>query len=127
VIVLDASVMIGYLDAGDLHHERAEQLLDRAAQPLAISTGTLAEVLVGPTRAGQERWLGEILSDLDVTEVLGPEGSAPALARLRVDTGLRLPDCCVLLAARSSGAAVATFDARLAAAAASLGLLVLDG
>jgi rRNA-processing protein FCF1 len=35
-----------------------------------------------------------------------------------------MPDCCVLLAAIGAGAAVATFDARLAAAAARAGVAV---
>jgi predicted nucleic acid-binding protein len=52
VIVLDASVLIAYLDAEDAEHRRAESLLAReiddqfAANPL-----TLAEVLVGPARS----------------------------------------------------------------------------
>jgi predicted nucleic acid-binding protein len=40
-----------------------------------------------------------------------------ALAELRVSSGLRMPDCCVLLAAHATGGTVATFDHRLADAA----------
>lgn len=44
------------------------------------------------------------------------------LAELRALTGLRLPDCCVQLAAEYADAsAVLTSDARLARAAAELG------
>jgi len=51
------------------------------------------------------------------------EDDAPRLARLRAGSRLRLPDCCVLLAARDAAAAgVATFDARLAEQAERLGL-----
>ena len=44
-----------------------------------------------------------------------------ALAELRVSSGLRMPDCCVLLAAHATGGTVATFDHRLADAARALG------
>lgn len=47
------------------------------------------------------------------------------LAQLRARTGLRLPDCCVLLAAETSQATVVTLDRRLAAAASSSGLDVI--
>jgi len=47
------------------------------------------------------------------------------LATLRAGTGLKLPDCCVLLAAEQVHAAVATFDDRLAAAGRDHGHLVL--
>ena len=57
------------------------------------------------------------------TIALGPD--APArLAALRAGTRLRLPDCCVLLAAQTAGAQVASFDERLTAAAESLGMTV---
>lgn len=50
------------------------------------------------------------------------------LARLRVRTGLKLPDCCVLYAARMNPPAqLATFDTRLAAGAAALDIGVLSG
>ena len=40
------------------------------------------------------------------------------LARLRAETGLKLPDCCVLLAAQdASASSVLSFDDRLSAAA----------
>ena len=39
------------------------------------------------------------------------------LARLRTATGLKMPDCCVLLAAESTNARLATFDNRLRKAA----------
>ena len=46
------------------------------------------------------------------------------LAALRAETRRRLPDCCVLLAAISTKAEVATFDERLALAATQLGITV---
>jgi predicted nucleic acid-binding protein len=50
------------------------------------------------------------------------DDSPVRLAMLRADTGLRLPDCCVLLAAQQTGGSVLTFDDRLARVAEGLGL-----
>lgn len=125
MIVLDASVLIAHLDAADRHHEHAEALLLAATEEdLGASTLTLAEVLVAPARAGRLDAAEAALRDLGVDVVALPGDAAPRLARLRADTGLRLPDCCVLLAARQSGAALATFDDRQAAAARDLGIAV---
>nr|WP_293774994.1 hypothetical protein [Sporichthya sp.] len=43
---------------------------------------------------------------------------------MRAETGLRMPDCCVLLSAEATGATVATFDDRLAASAEARNLAV---
>ena len=56
---------------------------------------------------------------------LGRDAARRLAALLRVDTRLKLPDCCVLLAAQDAGAdTVATFDDRLGAAAEGLGISV---
>ncbi len=47
------------------------------------------------------------------------------LAELRVATGLKLPDCCVLDVAAHHQASLATFDADLASAARHRGVAVL--
>jgi predicted nucleic acid-binding protein len=125
VIVLDASVLIAHLDATDVHHERAGAILrDAVEEPIGASPITLAEVLVGPARAGEVDRATALLHELDVTSV-GLLDDAPArLAVLRAGTGLKLPDCCVLLAAEQTRGAVATFDDRLANAATEHGLAV---
>jgi predicted nucleic acid-binding protein len=123
VIVLDASVLIAHLDAGDAHHEAAAELLEQAIDDdLAASTVTLAEVLVGPVRSGRLDAALAALTDLEVAEIRLPSEAALELARLRGSTNLRLPDCSVLLAARQTGARVASFDRPLLAAATALGL-----
>jgi predicted nucleic acid-binding protein len=48
--------------------------------------------------------------------------AAERLAALRVATELKLPDCCVLLAAEDAQARLLTFDARLAREAGRRGL-----
>ncbi|MGC8628356.1 MAG: PIN domain-containing protein [Acidimicrobiales bacterium] len=128
VIVLDASVLIAYLDADDAAHAKAEQLLaNEVDDNFAASTVTLAEVLVAPARYGRLSQAQAALSDLEVAELTFPPDSAVRLARLRVSTGLKMPDCCVLLAAQSTGARVGSFDAALLRAARQLGIAVAGG
>jgi predicted nucleic acid-binding protein len=123
VIVLDASVLIAHFDQHDALHARAtEQLLDAAVQPFGASSITLAEILVGPTRTGHLADAQAALRALDVTELPLPASAATRLAALRVETALKLPDCCVLLAAQDAAGTVLTFDDRLAREAARLGV-----
>lgn len=126
MILLDASVLIAYLDGEDSHHAAAERLLAQAIEDeLAASTLTLAEVLVVPARHGRLDAVRAVLCDLEVQELPCPANSAVRLAQLRANTGLKMPDCCVLLAAEDVGARVASFDDRLlkAAEARELGIL----
>jgi predicted nucleic acid-binding protein len=126
VIVFDASVLVAYLDGDDDHHAAAEALLiaalddDFGANPL-----TLAEVLVEPARQGRLEAVRAALYDLEINELPFPPDTAAQLAQLRVSTRLKMPDCCVLLAAHDRGATVACFDERLARAAEDLNLAVL--
>ncbi len=125
MIVLDASVLIAHLDSSDANHERATKLLLKAADdPLGASPLTLAEVLVGPARADRLEAALSALGELDVTTIRLAEDAPARLASMRATTRLRLPDCCVLLAARDAQAAVATFDDRLALSARDAGLSV---
>lgn len=123
MIVLDASVLIAHLDPRDALHETAdERLLVAADQPFGASTITLAESLVAPLRTGRLRTTQAALRALEVAELPLPANAAERLAALRADTGLKLPDCCVLLAAEAANGGVLTLDERLARAAAERGL-----
>lgn len=123
MIVLDASVLIGYLDADDAHHERATQLLEREIDAdLALNPLTLAEILVGPMRADRLDLALAVLHGLEIVERPFPPEAALRLAQIRTLTGRRIPDCCVLFTAEDAAASVATFDTGLMKAAASLGL-----
>lgn len=126
MIVVDASVLVAHLDEADAHHERASTLLLQAvASPVGASPITLVEALVGPAASNRLEEARAALRQLAVDEVaLGAD--APArLARLRAEVGVKLPDCCVLLAAQDVAAdAILTFDARLASAAERLGIPV---
>ena len=119
MIVVDASVLIAHLDENDALHDRAvDALLAAAEHPLGCSPITLAEVLVGPARAGRLRDARSAITDLGVAEIPLGGDAAGRLAALRAETALKLPDCCVLLAAEDGRAqTVLTFDDRLARAA----------
>lgn len=126
MIVLDASVLIAYLDSEDAQHARAETLLiQQIDDDFAANTLTLAEVLVAPARERRLDAAREALADLEVKELAFPADSAVRLAQLRAGTGLKMPDCCVLLAAEDGRARVASFDDRLSDAAASRNLVVV--
>jgi predicted nucleic acid-binding protein len=126
VIVLDASILIAYLDAENSHHGAAEALLAREVDDeLAVNPLTLAEVLVVPVRDGRLEAMLSALRDLEVEALPFPADTAVRLAQLRATTRLKMPDCCVLLSAEEAGARVASFDARLAHAAEDRGLPIL--
>ena len=123
MIILDASVLIAHLDQGDIHHTLAtKRLLDAAAEQFGASAITLAEVLVAPTRAGRLNAARDALRTLEIDELQLPPNASERLAALRAETGLKLPDCCVLLAAEAVDGVVLTFDDRLAREAVRLGL-----
>lgn len=120
--VLDASILLAHLDDTDPHTEAAETILAEA-DALAASTITLAEVLVGAARVGRLDEQLEAFAALKISELPVERGAAVQLARLRAESGLRMPDCCVLHAAVTAGAdALATRDDRLSRAAAERGL-----
>lgn len=126
MIVLDASLVIAHLESRDTHHERASSYLrHRAGERFVMHSLNLAEVLVGGARVGRAE---EMLHDLeamgiDVADIV--EGEPLRLAELRAATRLKMPDCCALDVAMTSGAlALATFDDALAEAARARGLAV---
>ncbi|MEA2279769.1 MAG: hypothetical protein QOK21_376 [Solirubrobacteraceae bacterium] len=100
----------------------AKKLLAMAEEAFVCGPITRAEVLVGPGRTDRLAVAATALATLVLDDVaLGTD--APArLAALRARTNFKLPDCCVLLAAEDAAATqIATFDDRLARAAAKLG------
>lgn len=123
MIVLDASVLIAHLDGDDRHHADAQSLLETNSQePLGASPITLAETLVSPARADRLADAETALRQLGVEELTLGENVPGRLAQLRTDIGLKMPDCCVLLAAQDHDARVASFDTDLLKAARKLGL-----
>jgi predicted nucleic acid-binding protein len=125
VIILDASVLVGHFESADAHHTDATALLRaHALESFAASVITLAEIYVGAARAGQADRLHQLLAQLQIESLDLPAGAARRLGELRATTKLKMPDCCVLYSAEQHDAAIATFDDKLAARAAELGLTV---
>ncbi len=122
MIVLDASVLISHL-IEDVHSARALDIID-TEEELAIHPMTLAECLVGPVRVGREVEAMRTLDALGIERLSIGDQQPLALAKLRADTPLKLPDCCVLAAAIETGATLATFDTSLAKVASEHGVTV---
>ena len=127
MIVLDASVVIAHLSSHHEHHEQATTLLRAYAdERFLVHPLTMTEILVGPIRVGRGEAAEHALASLGIGEWMPPARSAARLARLRVESGLKLPDCCVLDAAMTADARLATFDERLARAATEAGVEVVE-
>lgn len=119
MIVLDASVVIALLDAGDAHHAAAQNFLATRPGPYFMHPLTVGEVLVGPAKLRREVAVWRDLEAIGVAIAdLGPAESL-MLARVRADHGIKMPDACVLATAKMLGGDVVTFDERLATAAAA--------
>ena len=115
LIVADASALIAYLNPGDAHHADAVQGLIDVDQ-FVVHPVTLAEVLVHPARSGSESTVLNTLISIGMQESPMPI-DAVALARLRAESGLKMPDCLVLATAVWHGTDVLTFDDQLNSAA----------
>lgn len=124
MIILDASVLIAYLDKADVHHVQALKVLSTTEQ-YRIHTLTLAELLVRPAREGRAAELIDKVAAIGIGELERVPDEAQLLADLRVSTPLKMPDCCVLMAATAHTASLASFDERLRDVARSRGLHVL--
>ncbi|PVE75415.1 type II toxin-antitoxin system VapC family toxin [Microbacterium testaceum] len=124
MIVLDAGVLIGFLDASDAHHAAAVNLMEQNPSGYLVHPLTAAEVLVGPAKRGvaERVWHDLRGVGVDVT-ILGPDEPL-VLARLRARWGLKMPDTCVLATAERADVPLATFDRQLATAAAGAGRLL---
>jgi predicted nucleic acid-binding protein len=118
--VLDASVVIGLLDATDPHHDAAVRAIRErlaAADRMVIPASAYAELLVGPVRRGGEAvaTVDAFLAALPAEIVELGAGVARAAATLRAAHAgrLRLPDAFVLGTAIELGAdLVLTADRR---------------
>ena len=111
MIILDANVLIAFLDGSDAHHEATLDLLERRlVDGFGASVLTVAEALVHPARAGRERAAMESLRAIGVQVLPVTADSAEALALARSGHRVRLPDAVALHAAVSTGSELATFD-----------------
>lgn len=125
MIILDANVLIGFLDANDPHHVASLDLLERHfAEGFGSSVLTVAEALVHPTRAGSQDAAHSALQKIGVRLLAASAGDALDLAQVRVAYRLRMPDAVALHTALSTESQLATFDGALAAAAKRAGVVV---
>ncbi len=106
--VLDAGVIIGFLDRGDAHHQFATASFQAAAErndQLAIPASVYAEVLVGPFRSGNRSVaavaaVDELIDRVPVSVEPLSRPIAAAAARVRAKhPKVRLPDALVIATA----------------------------
>jgi predicted nucleic acid-binding protein len=123
VIVLDANVVIGFLDANDPHNEASLDLLERHfLDGFGCSVLTIADALVHPTRVDRQDAALASLTRIGVQMIPLAASDAIALADVRSTYRLRMPDAVALLTAMQFGSELATFDAGLATAAERAGV-----
>jgi predicted nucleic acid-binding protein len=126
VIVADANVIIAASSPGHVHHARAREiLLEHGAAGVALHSLTLAEVLVGPARAGQHEAARAALDAAGIRSSAASDPGPTALALVRATASVKMPDACVLATAEHLGVPLATFDGRLAREATARGTAVI--
>jgi predicted nucleic acid-binding protein len=101
--VLDAGVIIGVLDATDVHHDAARDAMGAAVEQgdaLVVPASAYAECLVEPARRGNKavQMVNDFLFDLsaDVEPITRQVAARAAQLRAEHGTRLRLPDALVV-------------------------------
>lgn len=121
MIVVDADVLIGALDASDAHHAAARRFLTdcrERGEVVSISVVNLSEVLVAPAADSQTlRRARAAISVLGVAIQQPTEAVGVDAARLRQAHPISLPDAYCLATARQARASLASFDAKVIRAA----------
>ncbi|MCG6116824.1 MAG: PIN domain-containing protein [Aquimonas sp.] len=115
LLLVDAAPIIYTLEAHERYAARFAPLFQRHAAgelSLAVTTVTLAEVLAGPLKAGEEALAKRYRAVLESWRVVELSGDiAESAARLRAQYGLKLPDAIQLASALSINAeALVTHD-----------------
>jgi len=103
--VIDAGVLIGFLDESDVHHNASTRELESARRrgDIAIPASALAESMVAPARNGDSS-LDAVREFIDRLPVFGADLDAEAAiiaAQIRAQHGqrLKLPDALVVATA----------------------------
>jgi predicted nucleic acid-binding protein len=106
LIILDASIVIAWLESTDVLHAPAERVLgELGGDDLRLPVSAYAEVLVGATRRGKEDAVKRAISDLSLTIEPMTTPIAEHAAGLRATRGsLSLPDAFVLATAETLAA-----------------------
>jgi predicted nucleic acid-binding protein len=115
LVLLDAAPIIYCLEAHPKYAPRFQPLFDRQAAgdlAFAVATTTIAEVLTGPLRAGNETLVKRYRAVMESWEVVALSADiAESAARFRASLGLKLPDAIQVASAIAVNAdALATHD-----------------
>jgi len=115
LLLVDTAPIIYTLEGNARFAKRFAALFERHAAgelQFAVSTVTIAEVLVGPLRGGEEALARRYRAALEAWQVVDLTGDiAESAARLRSAHGLRLPDAVQVASALAVGAdALITHD-----------------
>lgn len=117
-LILDASVLIGLLDAADNHHDRAVDEVDQADRTdhqLLTPASAYSEALVAFARAGRVSDARDAIAGMGIVVVALTAPIAERAAELRArHESLRLPDALVLATADEQKGTLLTYDERLA-------------
>jgi predicted nucleic acid-binding protein len=112
VTVVDAGVLIGFLDRNDPHHRAAADALAATVNRgdrIVVPSSALAEVLVGPSRQGRQAVavVADLIERVPVEVAPLDKDVAVAAAALRAKHRvIKLPDALVLATAEVLGADV---------------------
>jgi predicted nucleic acid-binding protein len=116
-LILDASVVIGLLDAADAHHDRAVDEVDaadREGRTLLLPASAYSELLVAFARAGRIPEAREAVAAMGITVVALTAVIAETAAELRAaHRHLRLPDAILLASAHAHDGELLSYDRRL--------------
>lgn len=130
MIIVDADVLIGALDASDAHHAPARRLFTACRErneAVSVSVVNLSEVLVAPAADRQSlRRARAAISAMRVEIQQPTEAVGVDAARLRQAHPISLPDAYCLATARHARASLASFDAKVIRAAEAEQIPVLD-
>ena len=103
VVVFDSDVLIGFLNRDDAHHRQAVTWMHEATAPGTrrwLCAINLAEILIGPIRAGVEDRVTRMLTQLDIETIPVDAALARRAAAVRSETSLKLPDAFAVATAR---------------------------
>lgn len=104
VVVFDSDVVIGFLNAGDAHHEKAVGIVRDALASgtrRMLSAVNYSEILIGPVKAGKEArdLVDHMLGNFAIEIMIVDKALAQRAAAVRARTGLKLPDAFALATA----------------------------
>jgi predicted nucleic acid-binding protein len=126
IVVLDADVLIGALDASDVHHSQARGYFETwqaEDTKRLVSLVNLTEVLIAPAaRPTQLNAAREAIAALGIATHTPNEAIAVEAARLRAEHPISLPDAYALATARHVGGQLVSFDRKVVGAAAKAGI-----